>query len=240
MFEVCIMTDTLPLASSEWIVAWRRAWEQAIEKLGSFKLREERERAMPFRRPTREEHAQMGKTIREASVLWLLFPDAERNWRGTLMLRTPDEGVHGGQISIPGGEKEPSDACDLATALREFQEEMGVHVAEGDVIGRLQSLYIPPSQFVVEPFVAVCDQVPEFVPDALEVAEVLCPPLDELCDDSALVERLIEVSPGLTRPMPCFEVDGHRVWGATALMLTEFGAIWREIQRNDLIQTIWE
>lgn len=232
MLEVCIMTDMLPTASSDWIVSWRTAWEQAIQKLGSLELLEERERAMPFRRPTREEHTQMGLTIREASVLWLLFPDAEKNWCGTLMRRTPDKGVHGGQISIPGGEREPSDACDLGTALREFEEEMGIQVAEGDVIGRLHSLYIPPSQFVVEPFVAVCDHVPAFVPDALEVAEVLCPRLDELCNVSALEERPIEVSAGLTHPMPCFEVDGHRVWGATALMLTEFGAIWREIQKN--------
>lgn len=187
---------------------------------------------MPFRRASRAEHEAAGELVREAAVLWLMFPDASGDWRGVLMERTPYDGVHGGQISMPGGEREPHDMDFQATALREFGEEMGAVVAAEAVIGRLHGLYIPPSRFAVEPFVAVAPHEPIWRPDETEVAAVLRPSLAALAHSEALAARRVRVSAGLTHEMPAYDVEGRAVWGATALMLTEFAAVWREVMRQ--------
>lgn len=187
---------------------------------------------MPFRRATRAEHESKGVKVREAAVLWLLFPDDAGRWRGVLMERTPYDGVHGGQISMPGGEREPHDGDFLVTALREFGEEMGAEIDQGAVIGRLHPLYIPPSRFAVEPFVGVVAQEPAWRPDTTEVAAVLRPVLSDLSHPDALVPRRVQVSAGRSHPMPSYDVEGRVVWGATALMLTEFAAVWREVVRQ--------
>jgi 8-oxo-dGTP pyrophosphatase MutT (NUDIX family) len=120
---------------------------------------------MPVVRESREEAEARGVQVRRASVLLTLVPglepDGSWDWRAVLMERTPHGGVHGGQVSIPGGEAEAVDAgVPLATALREFAEEMGVPVAPSAVVGQLAPLYIAPSAFHVEAFVAVLPHEP--------------------------------------------------------------------------------
>lgn len=215
-----------------WTDECQSAWASAASAIGSDVLMAHREAAMPFRRATRSEHEAAGVAVREAAVLWLLFPDAMGHWRGALMERTPYEGVHGGQISMPGGEREPHDPDFLATALREFGEEMGAAIAPSSVIGRLHPLYIPPSRFAVEPYVAVVPVEPVWRPDSTEVASVLRPSLAELSLPDALAPRRVRVSEGLFHDMPSYDVEGRVVWGATALMLTEFAAVWREVMQQ--------
>lgn len=220
------------ISADGWTASCARLWEAAVNQLGEGELRATREKAMPFRRATKEEHERQGITIREAAVLWLIFPDGSGDWRGVLMERTPYEGVHGGQVAIPGGEREPEDASFLATAMREFNEEMGAAIAPGAVIGRLHPLYIPPSRFSVEPYVAVVPKEPLWRPDPIEVAAVLRPKLDMLSNPDALKPRKVMVRRGVQHDMPAYDVDGRAVWGATALMLTEFVAIWKEVVRS--------
>lgn len=220
------------IAGVEFYLACRDAWHRACMVLGSEARLRHREAAMPFRRATREEHEARGITVREAAVVFLLFPDSAGIWRGALMERTPYDGVHSGQVSIPGGEREPHDADFQSTGLREFQEEMGVQIESSSVVGDLHPLYIPPSRFAVEPFVAVASREPEWSPDSVEVAAVLRPTCAEIAAKGALRPMPVVVRPGVRMDMPAFEVEGRAVWGATALMLTEFAAIWREIQRG--------
>jgi 8-oxo-dGTP pyrophosphatase MutT (NUDIX family) len=215
-----------------WVNQCRMAWAAAVDAVGSESLLALREAAMPFQRASRSEHEAAGLQVREAAVLWLLFPDAVGAWRGVLMERTPYEGVHGGQISMPGGEREPHDEDFQATALREFAEEMGAEIAAGSVIGRLHPLYIPPSRFAVEPFVAVAPAEPAWAPDATEVAAVLRPSLRALCVPGALSPRRVQVTRQTVHEMPSYDVEGRVVWGATALMLTEFTAVWGEVLRQ--------
>jgi 8-oxo-dGTP pyrophosphatase MutT (NUDIX family) len=183
-------------------------------------VRMERLAAVPGRRPDRLEGERSGRRTRFAAVLLALVPDAATDaWHAVLMERTPHEGVHGGQISIPGGEVEPSDSSRWMTAQREFEEEMGVRVRESDVVGQLTRLYIPPSGFEVEAFVAVLDEEPVWHPDRKEVAAVLRWVLHPEPELMAMREGAMRV-PGY----PC---EGRVIWGATAILLTELLAVMR-------------
>ena len=185
--------------------------------------------AMPFERPSRVQAEAEGIHVRVASVLIVIFPLGGQ-WHLALMQRTAYDGVHSGQVSVPGGEVEATDADLLQTALREFEEEMGVKISESAVIGRLSERYIPPSHFAVTPFVACISAMPEWNVDSNEVAAVLMTSVEEdLCRDGALQPTPIVVSSGVRVPFPAYDVQGQVVWGATALILTELAALWKTL-----------
>ena len=126
--------------------------------------------------------------------------------------------VHSGQISLPGGARE-GDETPLQTALRETREELGVE-APVEVMGRLASIYIPPSDFEVHPFVGYIDERPAWQPDAAEVMEVIDCPLAWLLDDGRKIVEDWEYC-GLKMRVPWYDVGGYKVWGATAIILSE-------------------
>ena len=159
---------------------------------------------------------------RPGSVLILLYP-WENAWYLPLTRRTDTVFNHKGQISLPGGARE-GDETPLQTALRETEEELGVPAHRLDVLGALTPLFIPPSDFCIAPFVAVCDEQPAWRPDPLEVAEVLDVPLARL-RDPATVRQGEWVVRGIDVVAPYFQVGEHRVWGATAMVLSELLAL---------------
>jgi 8-oxo-dGTP pyrophosphatase MutT (NUDIX family) len=160
-----------------------------------------------------------GISPRQAGVLELLFPE-----NGSLHLvltrRMDTLRGHSGQISFPGGRRDPEDESFTATALRETCEELGVCDPNIRVIGTLSKMYIPNSNFEVYPTVAYLPQRPNFVPNPAEVAEVFTFPLDALLDDQykALEDREFN---GMKIAVPYYAINGHKVWGATAVMLSE-------------------
>jgi len=127
------------------------------------------------------------------------------------------------QISLPGGRREGDEPIEQ-TALREAQEELGVVPRAVEVLGTLTPLYIPPSDFCITPVVGWTGTRPDWQPDAVEVAQVLEIPL-RLLADPATVHRETWQRGELTVQVPYFMVRGHRVWGATAMVLSEFLAI---------------
>jgi 8-oxo-dGTP pyrophosphatase MutT (NUDIX family) len=127
---------------------------------------------------------------------------------------------HAGQISFPGGRREEGESL-KTTAVREAQEELSVNPSALSHLGRLACLYIPPSDYEVHPFVAWHDGRPEFIPQVDEVAEILEVPLAHLVDPDTYREEMWEIR-GFQVEVPYFLVDGHKVWGATAMMLSEF------------------
>ena len=165
-------------------------------------------------------------TARPAAVLVLLHPGPDGEARLVLTERHSYDGHHGGEVSFPGGKAEPGDVDSAATALREAAEEIGLDaVAAGvRVVGRLDEVFIPVSDFRITPIVAVAAIEPILTAHPAEVARILTPAVDAFLPDAEIemVERTI-------RDWPIryggFRVDGLHVWGATARILGQLGAV---------------
>ena len=164
---------------------------------------------------------------RQSGVLVLLYEKAGEVCLPLIQRPTYEGGAHSGQIAFPGGKHEPEDADLVETALREAQEEVGVDPATVTVLGNLSKLYIQPSGFWVLPTVGIVDQPPHYVPDRHEVAEVLETTLTHLSNPNTLT--LGPVMANLPH-FPYFNVQDRAVWGATAMMLSELIAVYREIR----------
>lgn len=181
----------------------------------------------PFKLGNRKELLEMNDNPRLGGVMILIF-NKDGNAHLSLIRRPEYEGVHSAQIAFPGGQKDESDSNIQETAIRETFEEVGVILTPEDILGKISQVYIPPSKFLVTPFVAVLDENPVFKKDDFEVAEILEVPLSLLFDHSIIKTGTVDVgSKGMKMSVPYFDVYGHKVWGATAIMLSEFKAIFQ-------------
>lgn len=157
---------------------------------------------------------------KQGGVMLLLYPHQGDIFM-PLMKRPTYQGAHSGQVSFPGGKFEPEDTNLKATALRETEEEIGVRSAEVNVIGELSELFIIASNFKVFPTVGFVKERPVFVPDEVEVEDILEVSLSDLKNKNK--RGVEEMTFGkYTINSPYFDVHGHVVWGATAMMLSEF------------------
>lgn len=156
---------------------------------------------------------------REAAVLIVIYPEGN-GLHLVLTRRAEHLRGHSGQISFPGGSKDPEDATFAATALRETNEELGIYPENIKLIGKMTEFYIPPSNFNVHPYVGVMDHKPIFYPHPFEVAEVFSFALHDLLDESRQYDETREFN-GYKFSAPYYLVEGHKVWGATAAMLGE-------------------
>ena len=155
-----------------------------------------------------------------SSVLILFFPEGDKT-KLTLIQRPEYDGVHGGQIAFPGGKMEEIDKSLMNTALRECYEEIGVEPDKIKIIGKLSQLYIPPSNYLVEPFVGYTDIKPDFCADPDEVSEILFIDLDELLNESSFQHKEINIR-HLRTKVPCYFINEKIIWGATSMILSEF------------------
>ncbi len=158
-----------------------------------------------------------------ASVLNLLHHH-NGTWRTLLIQRTMNpRDRHSGQVSFPGGRYEKSDADLANVALRETHEEVGVSPLQVEMLGRLTELYIPVSNFVVHPFVGVLLGSPDFRPQPGEVESILTPALTVFSRPENRKMADLTVGQGIMlKDVPYFDVEGRMVWGATAMILSEF------------------
>ncbi len=128
--------------------------------------------------------------------------------------------MHSGQVAFPGGKREAEDIDDIATALREAEEEVGIPRDLPRIVGSLSPVYIPPSRYWVSPVLATLSERPVFVPDNHEVERVLEMPLSALKLENSLLET--EFLEGEKRfSSPAYHWNNHRIWGATAMMISE-------------------
>lgn len=170
-------------------------------------------------------------TPRQSAVLALFHP-TDAGPALLFTLRPTGLAHHGGQISFPGGGREPQDAGLAQTALRETEEELGVPAHVVALLGRLTSLYIRPSRNMVHPFVGWCAQLPPLHPDISEVEKVLDVPLRTLlAPESRGSYRWC--FRGKWRTAPSYQIDGNHIWGATAMMLCELLEVVRGTLRGD-------
>jgi 8-oxo-dGTP pyrophosphatase MutT (NUDIX family) len=165
------------------------------------------------------------ESARQAAALILIYPGTDGP-SIPLTVRRADLPHHGGQISLPGGRLDAGEDADTA-ALREAEEEIGVDRRGVRLIGRMSSLWVVVSNHVVQPFVGVAADRPEFRPNPREVAALLEIPVSAI-RDSARLGWSHHAREGIMVTYPHFEFDGHHVWGATAMILGEFGALFAE------------
>ena len=163
---------------------------------------------------------------RDAAVLVLLYPDAAGEALVLLTERPSGDLRHSGEISCPGGAVDHADGSIVAAALREAREEVGLDPGSAGlrVVGQLDPVDIPVSGFHVVPVLAVADRRPRLVGDAREVAAILEVPLAHFVPPAPV--RVIEEDRGGWRlRYGAYEVAGHTVWGATARILGQLGAV---------------
>lgn len=161
---------------------------------------------------------------RRAAVLVPLFVRDGALWT-VFTRRTDSVEHHPGQISFPGGAEEPADPTLFHTALRESEEELGIHPRDAVPLGRLSPI-VTVTNFYVEPFVAAIPHPYAFEPEAAEIAEVLEAPIAALMDPAALEMQEL---PGRETPVLFYHYDDHVIWGATGRIVAELLAVLGEV-----------
>ena len=157
---------------------------------------------------------------RKAAVLALFYPNSEGETTLLLTKRASYKGTHSAQISFPGGKIEKDDTSLYHTALREANEEVGIIIEDVLKIREITDVYIPPSNFLVTPFVAYTNNRPAFVLNE-EVASTLEIKVTDLLDDSNIDTVMMQTSYMKKVAVPCFRLNDMIVWGATGMMLSE-------------------
>lgn len=167
-----------------------------------------------------EEANYQEKNPKLAAVLMLLYPKNDVTHLA-LIVRNSYPGVHSSQIGFPGGKVEESDANLEETALRETHEEVGISPDKVEIIKPFSQIYIPPSNFLVAPFMGISHQELTFIPDLDEVKRVLEFPLEAFLDDNTITNVKMTTSYATDIEVPAFMVEKYVVWGATAMMMSE-------------------
>jgi 8-oxo-dGTP pyrophosphatase MutT (NUDIX family) len=156
---------------------------------------------------------------KKSAVCLLFYPKAGEVCF-VLIKRPATHQYHAGQIALPGGSCDGDETCEQ-TALRELFEETGVVINLQHVIGRLTPLYIPVSNFYIQPIVACINAVPLFNPHTDEVVELIEYKLKDILDESIVAETTVNLMQGIKIKAPYFNVQGNVLWGATAMLLSE-------------------
>jgi 8-oxo-dGTP pyrophosphatase MutT (NUDIX family) len=165
---------------------------------------------------------------RTAAVLMLFYPKNEQTHL-VLIVRNTYKGVHSAQVAFPGGKYEDTDLDYAYTALRETQEEVGVNPEVVEFIKPFTPMYIPPSNFIVHPFLALVKEEIHFVPDPTEVAHIIELPLAVFLDESIVVDARLSTSYAEEMIVPAFNIENNIVWGATAMMLSELKEVLKSV-----------
>jgi 8-oxo-dGTP pyrophosphatase MutT (NUDIX family) len=164
---------------------------------------------------------------RPGGVLILLYED-EGLIKFPLIKRAEYLGAHSGQVSFPGGKAEPGED-NIACALREAEEEIGIRKTDVKVLGKLSDFFVMPSNFMITPVIGVIDYKPSFKPDPYEVVRILDGDINSILKEDAIKEKEILAAGKYRMVAPHFEVENEVVWGATAMMLNEFRIVVKEV-----------
>jgi len=169
---------------------------------------------------------------RLGGVMLLLY-QSEQRLNIVFTQRKEYIGVHSGQMSFPGGKKDIGDMDLIETALRETKEEIGIAPEQITVLGKLSDLYIPPSNFLVSPVVGFADKIEAFIPQKDEVEKIVEIPLSFFLDTANInLNTEIKLFNGSVVHVPAFIYDQHIIWGATAIILSEFIFIVERLTKN--------
>jgi len=162
----------------------------------------------------------LNKNPRKAAVLMLFYPKNKMTHLA-LIVRNSYPGIHSSQIGFPGGKVEEFDINLEATALRETHEEVGIHPEKVKIIKTFSEIYIPPSNFLVAPFMGISHEELFFIPDLEEVKSVLEFSIADFLDEKSITKVKMSTSYATDIEVPAFMVEKYVVWGATAMMMSE-------------------
>ncbi len=173
-------------------------------------------------------------SARLSAVLIFLYLENDRLFT-TFIKRPTYKGVHSGQISLPGGKMELNDSSLMHTAYREAEEEISINAKKIEGIGQLSKLYIPPSNFLVSPYIAFQRNKPEFIADKREVDKIIKVPLSVLLERYEYQIATVNIG-GVRRKVKGFYLEDNLVWGATAMIMREFLEVLKNLKStNDLL-----
>ena len=160
------------------------------------------------------------KNPMKAAVLSLFYPDTNFETRILLTLRASYNGIHSAQISFPGGKIDQNDANLKETALRETFEEVGIDKNNINIIKQMTNVYIPPSNFIVSPFLGILNNTPDFITNH-EVENLIEVKLSDLLNDRNITTKKLSTTYASNIEVPCYKLNDYIIWGATAMMLSE-------------------
>lgn len=159
----------------------------------------------------------------------LFYPNELEETNLLFILRKTYKGVHSNQVAFPGGKAEKEDANAMITALRETHEEVGVHPNDIQVLKELTEIFIPPSNYDVQPFIGLYKEPKPFVIQESEVAALLEVSLTHFLLEESLITKKITTSYAKNVDVPAFKLNDYIVWGATAMMLNEIKALLKQV-----------
>ncbi len=183
----------------------------------------------PFRLELIEMSKDKMKRANRAGVMALFYPDKRQQTKLVLILRNTYNGVHSGQIGFPGGKFQPNDVSLEKTAIRETSEEIGIPEQSIEIIKKLTEVYIPPSNFYVQPFFGIIKDTPTFNKQDDEVEEIIEVLLNHLFNEVNVINTSVETSYKIKVEVPAYKLNGHIVWGATAMMLSEIKDLLKKV-----------
>ena len=175
----------------------------------------------PFRQDLLKQQKDAIKQAKKAGVLALFYPNKSHETHLVLILRKTYQGVHSAQVGFPGGKLEKHDASIEATAIRETFEEVGVPEKLIEIVRPLTEVYIPPSNFFVYPFLAICKEIPQFIKQDHEVEDIIEVALTEFLNPKSIITQTLKTSYSAEVEVPAFKLNHQVVWGATAMILSE-------------------
>lgn len=183
----------------------------------------------PFRRELISRYKEAMKDAKRAGVLAMFYPNATNETHLALILRKTYKGVHSAQIGFPGGKYEDEDKTLKHTAIRETREEIGVPEHQIKIVKQMTEVYIPPSNFYVQPFIGITQETPNFIKQDDEVEDIVEVSLSHFLDENNVGNKLVATSYTAKIEVPAYELNGHVVWGATAMMLSEIKDILKAV-----------
>lgn len=184
----------------------------------------------PSYRENLDRNSILARKPRLGGVLLLLL-ETENDVEIVFTRRMEYAGVHSGQISFPGGKVEEQDSDFTATALRETEEEIGVGRSHLEVLGTLSELYIPPSNFLVYPTVAAAKTALNFKKQDREVKEIFSIPLSYFFLEESKGTTPVHLNKETVMDVPAYVQNDRVIWGATAIILSEFLALLHRASR---------
>lgn len=185
--------------------------------------------APPFRKHLLELTKTNYYNSKKAGVTILFHPNNDKVYF-TLILRNKYKGVHSNQIGLPGGRFENGDKDIFQTALRETNEEIGVHSKKITLIKKLNNVYVPPSNYDIFPFMVYTADKANFIIDKNEVQGVINIEIDQLINSKIVKRKGSQISNRqIDVLVPAYRFSGHYVWGATAMILSEVKDIFTSV-----------